>query len=106
MSFHLSAEDIRIDDNHILRARLQNIDGDWCDAEIDLDNHLGNNEGEIQWDSANFSHSVDNVEFRIEGDGEVPVLRCRCRDSDGNEFARDVNLSERIENQNGQFVFN
>ena len=53
----------------------------------------------------NFSHSVDNVEFKIEGGGEVPVLRCFCRDSEGKEFARDVNLSERIENQNGQFVF-
>jgi hypothetical protein len=53
----------------------------------------------------NFSHSVENVEFQIEGGGEVPVLRCFCRDSEGNEFARDVNLSERIENQNGQFVF-
>ena len=46
MSFHLTAEDIRIDDNHMLRARLRNADGDLCDAEIDLNNHLGNNEGE------------------------------------------------------------
>lgn len=45
MSFHLSAEDIRIDDNHILRARLQTESGDWNDAEIDLDQHLGNQDG-------------------------------------------------------------
>lgn len=61
--------------------------------------------GMIHWDGENFSHSADNVEFSIEGGGEVPVLRCRCRDVDGNEHNRDVNLSERIENQNGQFVY-
>jgi hypothetical protein len=45
MSFHFSAEDIRIDDGHILRARLQKADGEWNDAEIDLDNHVGNVDG-------------------------------------------------------------
>jgi hypothetical protein len=45
MSFHYSAEDIRIDDGHILRARLQRGDGEWNDAEIDLNNHIGNDNG-------------------------------------------------------------
>lgn len=50
MSFHLSAEDIRIEDNHILKARLRNENGDWQDAELDLNNHLGNQDGMIHWD--------------------------------------------------------
>jgi hypothetical protein len=45
MGFHYSAEDIRIDDGHILRARLQKADGEWNDAEIDLNNHIGNDNG-------------------------------------------------------------
>jgi hypothetical protein len=45
MSFHYSAEDIRIDDGHILRARLQRGDGEWQDAEIDLNQHIGNDNG-------------------------------------------------------------
>ena len=45
MSFHLTAENIRIDDNHILRAKLKDADGNWHDAEIDLNNHLGNDNG-------------------------------------------------------------
>jgi hypothetical protein len=61
--------------------------------------------GHIHWDGENFSHSVENVEFAIEGGGQVPVLRCFCRDSEGNEFARDVNLAERIQNDNGNFVY-
>ena len=47
MSFHYSAEDIRVDDGHILRARLQRADGEWNDAEIDLDNFIGNDNGEL-----------------------------------------------------------
>lgn len=46
MTFHYSAEDIRVEDNHILKARLQRADGEWNDAEIDLDNHIGNDNGE------------------------------------------------------------
>ena len=45
MSFHYSAEDIRIDDGHILRAHLRTADGEWCDAEIDLSQHIGNVDG-------------------------------------------------------------
>ena len=45
MTFHHSAEDIRIDDGHMLRARLQNVEGEWIDAEIDLNQHIGNDNG-------------------------------------------------------------
>ncbi|KAF7906807.1 hypothetical protein EAF00_001085 [Botryotinia globosa] len=122
MSFHLSAEDIRIDDNHILRARLRNENGDWQDAEMDLNQYIGNEDGMIHWDGVNyksslslnchcltlridFSHSAENVTFSIEGGGQVPVLRTFLRSRDGEEFSRDVNLAERIENHNGQFVY-
>lgn len=105
MSFHLSAEDIRIDDNHILRARLRTENGDWNDAEFDLNTVLGNQDGMIHWDGRDFSHSAENVTFSIEGGGEVPVLRTFLRSVDGDEFARDVNLSERIQNHDGRFVY-
>lgn len=49
MSFHLSAEDIEVDDGHILRAKLQNGDGDTVDAEIDLNHFIGNDNGSFQW---------------------------------------------------------
>jgi len=45
MPFHHSAEDIRIDDGHMLRARLQTVGGEWNDAEVDLNNHIGNDNG-------------------------------------------------------------
>lgn len=48
MSFHLSAEDIRVEDGHILKARLRNEAGEWQDSEIDLDQHIGNTNGTNQ----------------------------------------------------------
>lgn len=49
MSFHTSASNIRVDDGHILRARLRNTNGDEVDAELDLNSCIGNNEGRFQW---------------------------------------------------------
>ncbi|RDW70979.1 cyanovirin-n family protein [Coleophoma cylindrospora] len=105
MSFHLSAEDIRIDDGHVLRARLRNEGGELVDTEIDLDRYIGNSDGRFEWEGQGFSQSAENVEFSIEGGGEVPVLRANLRNVEGEIIPCDVNLSERIENHNGQFVF-
>ncbi|KAF2819206.1 Cyanovirin-N [Ophiobolus disseminans] len=106
MSFHYSAEEIRIDDGHILRARLQNGNGDWVDAEIDLNNHIGNDNGSFFWDGEGFAGSSENVHFTIEGDGSVPVLRATLFDGEGNGHERDLNLGERIGNNDGNFAYN
>jgi hypothetical protein len=122
MTFHYSAEDIRVDDGHILRARLQKGDGEWEDAEIDLDQFIGNVDGMLHsyssywicinnttghftWDGENFSHSSENAHFAIEGDGSVPVLRAELFDAEGNRESRDINLAERISNNDGHFEF-
>ncbi|KAK1758821.1 Cyanovirin-N [Echria macrotheca] len=105
MSFHLSSTDIRVDDGHILRARLDNGGGEHVDAEFDLNTVLGNNNGNFEWGGSDFSHSAEEVTFSIEGDESVPVLRARLRNMEGNAEWRDVNLSERITNQGGSFVF-
>jgi hypothetical protein len=106
MTFHYSAEDIRVDDGHILRARLQRGDGEWQDAEIDLDQFIGNIDGHFSWDGQNFSHTAQGAHFAIEGDGSVPVLRAELFDAEGNAQSRDVNLAERISNNDGHFNFN
>jgi hypothetical protein len=46
MSFHASAQDIRVDDGHMLRARLSNANGEEVDAEMDLNQFIGNRDGE------------------------------------------------------------
>lgn len=48
MAFHLSAQDLRVEDKHYLVGQLQNFDGDLVDASINLDEFLGNNNG-LYW---------------------------------------------------------
>jgi hypothetical protein len=59
--------------------------------------------GHFQWDGVNFSESAEDVHFAIEGGGEVPVLRARLANVNGEYQDADVNLSERIINVDGQF---
>ncbi|KAE8381077.1 CVNH domain-containing protein [Aspergillus bertholletiae] len=105
MSFHLSAENIRVEEDHVLVADLEVGDGSRRHAVVDLNVHLGNNNGHFQWDGHNFSETARGVHFAIEGGGQVPVLRAELRDEEGNWESRDVNLAERIINENGHFVF-
>ncbi|RYP09770.1 hypothetical protein DL765_008326 [Monosporascus sp. GIB2] len=105
MSFHISAEEIAVHDGHILRARLRNENGDMVDAEINLDNYVGNDNGRFDWSGNGFSQTAEDIRFSIEGGESVPILRARLKNVDGEFCDADLNLSERISNQNGSFVF-
>jgi hypothetical protein len=61
--------------------------------------------GSFFWDGEGFGHSAENVHFSIEGDGSVPVLRATLFDSEGNGQERDLNLSERVSNNDGNFEY-
>lgn len=125
MSFHINAEDIQLEDGHILTAKLPNEDGDLVDATIDLNEHLGNSEGihshpthprkksqanidlsgQFEWEGVNFADSAEDIEFELEGDDGVPILRAKLANSEGELSDADVNLAERIANANGEFHF-
>ncbi|KAL2257996.1 hypothetical protein VTK26DRAFT_8855 [Humicola hyalothermophila] len=105
MSFHASASDIRVENGHILKARLRNVDGGEVDAEINLNDFIGNNDGSFEWGGVNFSESAEDISFSLEGDDSVPVLRANLRTIEGESVHRDINLAERISNENGTFVF-
>jgi len=62
-------------------------------------------EGHFIWDGQGFSGSAHDVHFTIEGDGEVPVLRATLIDQEGEGQTRDVNLAERISNNDGEFNY-
>ncbi|KAI0595188.1 hypothetical protein F4775DRAFT_570490 [Biscogniauxia sp. FL1348] len=58
MSFFTTSENIRLEDNHILRARLRKVNGDWVDSEINLNDFIGNNDGHFAWDGkSNYSQT-------------------------------------------------
>ncbi|KAL4772845.1 Cyanovirin-N [Aspergillus nidulans var. acristatus] len=103
MSFHHSAQNINVEDGHRLVAQLQTEDGGWVDAEFDLNQILGNDNGHFQWDASDFSHSAEEITFDIEGEESVPVLRALLKNEDEELVEADVNLAERIGNDNGSF---
>ncbi|KAK8117592.1 cyanovirin-N [Apiospora kogelbergensis] len=103
MSFFDTARDIRLEDGHMLRASLQRVDGEWQDAEINLNDHIGNENGRFCWDSNGFSESSEGIWCSIEGTGPVCVLRGRLRNADGELCECDLNLSERLGNNDGNF---
>ena len=45
MSFAESAEDIRLEDGHVLVAQLRNEEDEMVEASIDLNECIGNNDG-------------------------------------------------------------
>ncbi|OJJ81484.1 CVNH domain-containing protein, partial [Aspergillus glaucus CBS 516.65] len=94
---------IRIDGDHVLVAQLKNDDGELIDSSIDLDEILGNDDGQFQWGDGNFSKTADDVELDFEG--EVPVLQAQLTEADGSFVPAEINLAERIINENGDLVF-
>lgn len=52
-----------------------------------------------------FSDSAENVYFTVEGDAQVPILRARLRGANDQSSDADVNLAERIGNDNGNLYF-
>lgn len=52
-----------------------------------------------------FADSAEEISFELEGDDSVPVLRAQLFNVDGELVEADVNLAERINNDNGAFTF-
>ncbi|RMJ27898.1 CVNH [Aspergillus sp. HF37] len=104
MSFVETANDLYLEDDHVLVGQLQGDDGELCDASIDLNEVIGNNEGSFEWEGQNFSEYARDVSFSIEDDS-TPMLRAvlGVREDEWNES--EINLAESIQNYRGRFVF-
>ncbi|KAJ6107218.1 hypothetical protein N7523_008541 [Penicillium sp. IBT 18751x] len=105
MSFHQSALSFELDDDHILKATLRTEDGEENESELDLNHIIGNNNGSFEWGGQDFKDSASDIELHREGDEELPILRAKLKNVDDEEIDADVNLSERITNDNGNLVF-
>ncbi|KAK7422749.1 hypothetical protein QQZ08_009373 [Neonectria magnoliae] len=104
-NFHLSAQDISLEDGHILHAQVANEDGEYIDSQLDLNYYIGNDNGSFQWGGENFADSAQDISFELEGDDNVPILRATLGNLDGDGVACDLNLSERIGNDNGVLIY-
>lgn len=131
MSFHESAASYELEDGHILKAVLVDADGNEQTSKLDLNTVLRNDNGRrspqnppisvgrlfynanicvsigtFVWKDDKFSDSAQDVELSTEGDDSVPVLRAKLGNLDGEEIDADINLAERITNDNGILGFN
>ncbi|CAM1510204.1 Fc.00g005390.m01.CDS01 [Cosmosporella sp. VM-42] len=104
-NFHLSAEDISLEDGHILHANVGNGEGDLVESQLDLNYYIGNDNGSFRWGSAGFADSAFDISFAIEGDDNVPILRAILNNVDGEGVSCDLNLAECIGNDHGVLVF-
>jgi hypothetical protein len=126
MSFHDSCISFDLDDDHILKAVLRDEDGGEQDSELDLNDIIGNNNGtsspascilklarrkanhlagSFEWGGCEFKESASDIHLHREGDEGLPILRAKLNNVDGEEVEADINLTERISNDNGNLVF-
>jgi len=103
--FFATAQNLRLEDNHVLVGRLKGNDGEWHDVKIDLNEHIGNQNGRFCWDSEGFAASAQEIHLSIEGEGPVCVLRAKLRNDSGDYKDADLNLSERLANKDGTFAW-
>ncbi|KAF2014478.1 CVNH domain-containing protein [Aaosphaeria arxii CBS 175.79] len=102
--FHASAQDIELDGS-VLKAHLFDVDGESHEVEIELNDILGNENGSFLWGGGGFNDTAEDVHLSFEGDDNWPILRARLQNEDGDFVDADVNLAERIGNNNGEFTF-
>jgi hypothetical protein len=65
-------------------------------------------QGSFEWGGENFQHSADDIELTREErdeDEPIPVLRASLGNLDGENVSADINLAERITNEDGHLKF-
>lgn len=100
MSFSLSSQNILVKGGK-LQAQSKRMDGTWNASTINLDLHIGNNNGNLEWDGENFSHSCQNIQLK---DGHV--LKADAKAKDGSWHSSTLDLNSRIGNNNGNLEYN
>ncbi|BCR84440.1 CVNH domain-containing protein [Aspergillus chevalieri] len=75
------------------------------ESDIDLDEIIGSENGQFEWDSVNFSETAADAEFTIEGGGEVFVLRASLQDKQREWATSDIKFAERVLDVNGGYRF-
>ncbi|CAI7627588.1 unnamed protein product [Penicillium palitans] len=104
MGFQRSSQGIDLKDKHILAAYCQRPSGKTRYSELDLNEFLGANKGQLAWGSHDFSKSSRNVNFKLEGPDNEPMLHAQLDDG-GNIQDSQVNLRDCIKNEDGQLSF-
>lgn len=79
MSFHLTAESLRLEEKHILVAQLRNADGELVDSSIDLNTIIGNVDGMLPLPLPTSTKELETNNGRPLGMGWSELQRERSR---------------------------
>jgi len=103
-NFSHSCTSIHLEPGSIwLHASCANAAGSQVDTRIDLNNHLGNNNGTLTWwSAAAFATCSFGSVFAFHGDVGIDA---QCRDVGGASRYSAVNLDQCIANRNGTLVY-
>ncbi|KAJ5774939.1 hypothetical protein N7457_009835 [Penicillium paradoxum] len=105
MGFHKSSMGIKLKDKHLVTAYCKRPSGEATYSELDLNQFLGARKGDFAWGEQNFSDRARNVDFRLEGPNNEPVLYAELEDDEGKSHQRHLNLGACIKNEDGQLHF-
>ncbi|CAI7607013.1 unnamed protein product [Penicillium glandicola] len=105
MGFHKSSMGIKLKDKHLLTAYCKRSSGEATYSELDLNQFLGARKGEFVWGSQNFSESAHDVDLKIEGPDDEPVLHAHFDSEDGKIQKSQVKLGCCIKNEDGHLSY-
>ncbi|KAJ5788988.1 uncharacterized protein N7518_005999 [Penicillium psychrosexuale] len=105
MGFHKSSNGINVKDKHILTAYCQKPGGETTYSELDLDGFIGVNKGRLAWGAHDFSKCARDVELKLEGPENNPILHAKFDDGQGNVQESEVNLADCIKNIDGRLNY-
>lgn len=94
MSFSLSSSNISIS-NGTLHASCRRVDGSYNQSSLNLNEKIGNIDGELKYGYGDFSHSSNNIS--VSGN----TLHASCRAINGLYKNSSLNLDHHVTNING-----
>ncbi|KAJ5747091.1 uncharacterized protein N7511_008787 [Penicillium nucicola] len=105
MPFHRSSTDIQLKNKHTLTAHCRRPTGEAIYSELDLNEFVGAKKGKLTWSCKNFSDSATDVDLRMEGPNNEPLLYAQLDDGEGNICNDELNLGSCIKNEDGHLKY-
>ncbi|KAL7935212.1 Cyanovirin-N [Trichoderma chlorosporum] len=101
MSFAESSQNYRLEGSFLV-ADVRRADGSWTESRIDLNEYVGNNEGNFEVGGTNVFDSADLTSWRLDGTTIITLLY-RSDGSFGEEQFLDLN--NHVSNEDGNLIF-
>ncbi|KAJ5551829.1 hypothetical protein N7535_000225 [Penicillium sp. DV-2018c] len=105
LGFHNSSMGIKLKDQHVLTAYCKRPSGEAVYSELDLNDILGARKGDFAWGDRDFMKQARNINFKLEGPDNEPVLHADIDDGEGHMHRRQLNLGSCIMNEDGHLSF-